>query len=381
MKLRTVKNAPITGKRILLRADLNAPLSSGNVSDDTRIRAVLPTIKLLLSKKAKKIILMSHLGRPEGRHNKKYSLAPVAARLSRLTGQKVALAKDCVDVTLPDNKIVLLENLRFHPEEEKNDKKFAKKLAAHGEIFVNDAFGTMHRAHASVEAVTRYLPSYAGLLVEKEVMMLGSALSKPKRPMLAIIGGGKADKIPLIEQMVKKADTVAALGVLGNIMLAARGEHSGKLSAGKKEIRLAKKFCNNRKIILPSDAICARKPEDVSSMMILPIKDVPKTHMILDCGPETMILIHGLIKRSKTIFWAGTPGMYEDPHYSTGTNLIAKWMARRKAVTVTAGGDTAAAVAKLGLENKMSHVSTGGGAAVAFVEGEKLPGLAPLIKR
>lgn len=380
MKLRTVKHAPIKGKAVLLRADLNAPLSGGSVSDDTRIRAILPTVKLLLSKKAKRIILMSHLGRPKGGYDKKYSLAPVAAHLSKLLGQRVALAKDCVDHELPDNKIVLLENLRFHPEEEKNDKKFAKKLAMHGDVFVNDAFGTMHRAHASVEAVTRYLPSYAGLLVEKEVLMLGSALAKPKRPMLAIIGGGKADKIPLVKQMIEKADTIAVLGVLGNIMLAARGEHSGKPTINRKDILAAKRFCNNPKIVLPSDAICARKPEDASSMRILPIEEIPKTHMILDCGPATMTHIHELINGSKTIFWAGTPGMYEDPHYSTGTNLIAKWMARRKAVTVTAGGDTAAAVTKLGLENAMSHVSTGGGAAVAFVEGEKLPGLAPLIK-
>ena len=366
---------------MIVRTDFDVPLMHGAVVQDARIRASIPTIKYLLSKKALQIIIVSHAGRPHGRRVPSLSLAPIAEHLCELLGKPVAVAKDCISSSIPNQRLVVLENLRFHPGEESNNARFASLIAKHGDLFVNDAVAVMHRKHASMVGIPAYLPSYAGLHVEHEVEALEKWLAKPKHPFLAILGGAKADKMNLLNHMLAKSDAVFVMGVLGNILLKAQGKNAGRVDAQKKDVLEAKRICSHPKLVLPSDAICAKAPGKPHTIRIVPIEDVPAGYRIFDVGPATLTHLFELIDQAKTIFWAGTPGMYEDPHFATGTNLVAKWMARSNAVTVVAGGDTGAAVHRLGLAGKMTHISTGGGAALAFVEGKKLPGLEPLKAR
>lgn len=378
MKLKNLASAKITGKRVLLRADLDVPLRNGKVADNTRIKAGLETIRYLLSHKASQIIIIGHAGRPHGKRILGLSLRPIAAQLSTLLKKPVGFLPDCLSKEPSRERIVVLENLRFHIEEEKNNPAFAKALAKKADIFVNDAFGDLRGPHASMVGIPKYLPSYPGFHINYEVSTISKLFARPKRPYLAIIGGGKTDKMPLVKLLLSKADTVVVGGVLGNILLKAQGKNAGKInikSIQKKDFIEARNICKNPKLVLPCDAICAQESNRPDTIRIVPIEDVPPTHRILDMGPATLTHIFELISESFTILWAGTPGMYEDPHFATGTNLIAKWMARSTGVTVTAGGDTGTAVHRLDLLAKMTHVSTGGGAALALIEGKKLPGL------
>lgn len=378
MKLRSVLRAPVQGKRVLVRTDFDVPIQNGRIVDDARIVHAIPTLKYLLKKKASRIIIISHAGRPHGRPVSSFSLAPMARHLSTLLHHDVMFVKDCLTPTPPQSRIVLLENLRFYPQEETNEFHFSKQLARHADLFVNDAFAVMHRKHASMAGIPHHIPSYAGLHVSDEVKKLTLYLSKPKHPFLAIIGGGKPDKITLLNHLLKKANIIFAGGVLGNLLLNAQGKKLGAHTFDRKELRMAKRLCNHPRLILPNDAICAQAPDKPHTIRIVPIEDVPKTHLVLDAGPATLTHLYELISQSKTILFAGTPGMYENPHFATGTNLIVKWMARSKATTIIAGGDTGASVRQLGLEATMTHVSTGGGASLAFIQGKKLPGLEPL---
>lgn len=368
IKLRKVQEADVKNKFVLVRADFNVPLKDGKILDDSRIRAALPTINYL-RKKGAKIILCSHLGRPDGNVVANLSLKPVAKRLSELLRHYVEfvtnyMAGDGIGYYSSDlypGDVLLLENLRFYPEEELNDSEFAKELAAYANIYVDDAFGAMHRAHASITRVTKYLPSYAGLLVQKEVENL-SKLAHAKHPFTAIVGGAKTDKLGLIRNLLKKVDCLVVGGLLANVILKARGEKIN-INADKKILSEAKKFCNNKKLVLPVDF--ARDKGKISRK---------------DIGPKTIELIKQIIKKSKTIFWAGPLGVIEEKRFAKGTYEIARAIANSKAFTVIGGGTSAEIVFDLKLEKKFSWVSTGGGASIAFVQGKSLPGLEVLQK-
>lgn len=359
-------------KFVLVRADFNVPLKGGKILDDSRIRAALPTINYL-RKKGAKIILCSHLGRPDGRVVDNLSLKPVAKRLSELLRHHVELVTNYIagdgigyySSDLYPGDVLLLENLRFYPEEESNDSEFAKALAAYSDIYVDDAFGAMHRAHASITGVAKYLPSYAGLLVQKEVENL-SKLKNARHPFTAIIGGAKADKLELVASLMKKVDYLVIGGLLANIILKARGERIS-VSADSKLLSVAKKFCSSKKLVLPVD-FAKDKNGKIS----------PK-----DIGSETIKLIKDIIKKSKTIFWAGPLGMIEEKRFAKGTYEIAKAISavpKSKAFKVVGGGTSAEVVYSLKLEKKFSWVSTGGGASIEFVQKGSLPGIGVLRK-
>lgn len=369
IKLRKIQEANVRDKFVLVRTDFNVPLKDGKILDDSRIRAALPTINYL-RKKGAKIVLMSHLGRPDGNFVANLSLKPVARRLSELLRHYVEfvtnyMAGDGIGYYSSDlypGDVLLLENLRFYPEEELNGSEFAKELAAYANIYVDDAFGAMHRAHASITGVTRYLPSYAGLLVQKEVENL-SKLKHAKHPFTAIIGGAKTDKLGLIRDLLKKVDYLVVGGLLANVLLKARGEKIN-VTADKKILSEAKKFCNSKKLILPVDFA----------------KDKTGKIATKDIGPKTIELIKDIVKKSKTIFWAGPLGVIEERQFRKGTYEIARAIAKSKAFTVIGGGTSAEVVFDLKLEKKFSWVSTGGGASIAFVQGKSLPGLEVLRK-
>jgi len=374
--IKSVAQAPIRGKRVLLRVDFNVPLDNGKIADDHRIRAALPTIKLILSKKPRQLVLMSHLGRPHGR-TVSLSLAAVGRHLSKLLRRSVYAAPDCVDVDVRGKSIVLLENLRFHAEEEADDRAFARKLASYGDIYVNDAFGTSHRAHASVHAITRYLPSYAGLLLLDEQRSLSKAVEDLKRPYLAIIGGGKADKISLISSFHKRVDHLFVGGVMANTVLAARGVNIGKSKTDPSAVKLARASGKLAKVLLPIDVVVGTSVRG-GKTRISRVVDIKPHEMILDIGPQTTILILSLIRSSKTIFWAGPLGLYEIPAFARGTETVAKALARSHAITIVGGGDSGAVISRLGLSKRVTHVSTGGGASIEYLEGKKLPGIEAL---
>lgn len=392
MNKKTVKDVDLKGKKVLMRADFNVPLDGdGNITDDTRIKAALPTISYIMEQGGS-LILCSHLGRPKGQFNSKYSLAPVAKRLEELTGKKVIFAKDvigesadeCVKQAAPD-AIVLLENLRFHAEEEKNDPAFAKKLASYGEIFVNDAFGTAHRAHASTEGVTKYLPSVAGFLLGKELDVIGKALSDPARPFLAILGGAKvSDKIGVINNLLEKVDSLIIGGGMAFTFLKAKGLEIGKslLEADKVELAkelMAKAAAKNVALLLPVDAAAAKEFKADSEYSYVDVENFPADCLGLDIGPKTEELFAAEIAKAKTIIWNGPMGVFEMPNFAIGTKKVAEAMANNAgAITIIGGGDSAAAVEQLGYADKMTHISTGGGASLEFMEGIVLPGVAAL---
>jgi len=386
----TVKDLELNQKNVLMRVDFNVPQDANlEITDDSRIRAALPTIKYILEKKAKKLILISHLGRPDGKVVEKYSLKPVAKRLAQLLGVSVKMLDDCIgsevknEIARAQERIILLENLRFHAEEEKNDPAFSKQLADLGDVFVNDAFGTAHRAHASTEGVTRYLQSAAGFLLEKEMQYLGMALKNPARPFMVILGGAKvSDKIGVIENLLPKSDAILIGGGMAYTFLKAQGKEIGnsKLEADKLELAkdiLAKAKLKNVKIVLPIDHVVVDKIEATAKITLVG-ENIPAGKIAVDIGPKTIELFKATLKNAKTLVWNGPLGIFEMDAFSKGSEEIAKFIATLKATTIIGGGDTAAAISKFRLEDKMTHISTGGGASLEFLEGKTLPGIAAL---
>ncbi len=386
MNKKTIRDINIKNKRALVRVDFNVPLKDGKVSDDTRIAASLPTIKYLIEQGAK-VILCSHLGRPAGK-DQKYSLRPVAARLQELLGKPVTFVSDCIGQPVERivegmnaGDVVLLENVRFYPEEEKNDAAFAKKLAGFGDVYVNDAFGSAHRAHASTEGVAHYLPGVAGFLMEKELNYLGTALANPAHPFVAILGGAKvSDKIKVIENLLPKVDSLLIGGGMANTFLAARGLNMGQslVEADKAEVAKSLMDKGGVKIVLPVDAVIADKFDAGAQSKVVDVNAVPSDWRVLDVGPKTIEAFSKILSDAKTVVWNGPLGVFEFPSFAKGTVEIAKRLAQSGATTIIGGGDSAAAVEQAGVADKMTHISTGGGASLEFLEGRVLPGVAAL---
>ena len=387
MNKKTIRDMALKNKRALVRVDFNVPLDDkGQVTDDTRIVASLPTIQYLVEQSAK-VILCSHLGRPKGK-DQKFSLRPVAARLQHLLGKPVTFVSDCIGQPVERvvegmnaGDVVLLENVRFYPEEEKNDPEFAKKLAAFGDVYVNDAFGSAHRAHASTEGVARILPGVAGFLMEKELNYLGAALANPIHPFVAILGGAKvSDKIKVIENLLPKVDWLLIGGGMANTFLAARGFNIGKSLVEADKLEMAKALMDKggAKIVLPVDAIIADKFDANAQNQVVAADAVPGDWLILDIGPKTVDAFAKIIAGAKTVVWNGPMGVFEMPKFAQGTFAVAKSLAQSGATTIIGGGDSASAVEHAGLADKMTHISTGGGASLEFLEGRVLPGVAAL---
>lgn len=394
MNKKTVRDVDVLGKRVLVRVDFNVPLDpqSGSIADDTRIRQSLPTINYLLSNKAK-VILCSHLGRPKGREESS-SLAPVARRLSQLLGQQVKMANDCVGAeveqtvsNLKEGEILMLENLRFHPEEEKNDPTFAQSLARLANVFVNDAFGTAHRAHASTVGVTQYLPSVAGFLIEKELEIMDKALNDPVRPFAALIGGAKiSDKIVVLENILDKVDSLLIAGGMGSTFLKSLKYEMGQSLVEEEKIGLAQKLMAKAAekgvhLLLPSDVVVANKFDAEAKSKTVPITGVPSGWYAMDIGPRTIELFAAKLRKSKTVIWNGPVGVFEFPQFQKGTYAMAEVIAGLDATTIIGGGSTAEAVEEMGLVHKMTHVSTGGGASLKLLEGKPLPGIEALLDK
>ena len=388
---KTIEDIDVSGKKVLVRCDFNVPLDENkNITDETRINAALPTIKYLLEHGAA-VILCSHLGRPKGEFNMKYSLAPVAKRLSEKLGFEVKLAKDVIG---PDAKklaaevkpgqAVLLENVRFHAEEEKNDPAFAKELASMAEIYVSDAFGTVHRAHASTAGVAEYLPAVAGFLIGKELNFLGKAVTNPERPFVAILGGAKVkDKIGVITNLIEKVDTLLIGGGMAYTFMKATGGQIGNSLCDDERLSLALELLDKAKakgvkLLLPVDNVCGKEFNNDTEQMVCESGKIPEGWEGLDIGPKTVELFSKEIKAAKTVVWNGPMGVFEMPNFAKGTLAIATAMAESDATTIIGGGDSAAAVTQMGLADKMSHISTGGGASLEFLEGKTLPGVAAL---
>lgn len=395
MKKLSIDKVGLKGKRVLVRVDFNVPLDENlKITDDIRITAALPTIKKIISSGGR-TILMSHLGRPKGGPNPKYSLKPVAVRLGELLQIDVKFAPDCIGDqvkaivnSLKDGEVLLLENLRFHPEEEKNDPGFAQQLAELGDVYINDAFGSAHRAHASTEGVTKFIRTCAsGYLMQKELDYLGSAVANPVRPFTAILGGSKiSGKIDVIENLLPKVDYLLVGGGMAYTFYKAMGYEIGTSLLEGEKLDLAKevleKFKNsNAKVLLPKDNVVAAEFKNESPSAIVDADKIPSDKMGLDIGPKTVEEFKNVILSSKTIVWNGPLGVFEFDNFAKGTNEIAKALAEatsRGAVTIIGGGDSAAAISKAGLDDKVSHVSTGGGASLEFLEGKILPGVAAL---
>ena len=388
MDKKTVKDIDVAGKRVLVRADFNVPLDDdGHITDDTRIRAALPTIEYLRAKGAK-VILCSHLDRPKGKVVEKLRLTPVAKRLSELLGVEVIKTDDCIgsDVerivaTMKPGDVVLLENLRFHAEERANDPQFAKQLAALADIYVNDAFGTAHRAHASTEGVTHFLPAVAGFLMERELTFLGKALAEPTHPFVAILGGAKvSDKIGVIENLLPKVDKLVVGGGMANTFLKAKGYEVGASLVEDDKLDLAKDLLQRagEKLMLPVDVVIADAFAADAQHRTVAIDQVPADWRILDIGPQSVQQFAQVLKKAKTVVWNGPMGVFEFPAFAEGTIAIAKVLAETDATTIIGGGDSAAAVRQAGLSEAMTHISTGGGASLEFLEGKILPGVAAL---
>lgn len=387
---KTVRDIDVRGKRVLVRCDFNVPMDGGEITDDRRITSALPTIQFLREQGAV-VILCSHLGRPKGGPEPKYSLAPVAARLSELLGSPVPLAADCVgpaakavvEAAKPGD-VVLLENVRFHPEEEKNDPAFAAELASLAEVYVNDAFGTAHRAHASTEGVAHLLPGVAGFLIEKEIAFLGQAVEDPKRPFVAIMGGAKvADKIQVIESLLPKVDSLVIGGGMMFTFLKAQGHEIGKSLLDAESLDYCRELLAKQesKIQLPTDAVVAPAFAADAPATVVSVSAIPADQMGLDIGPETAARFAETVRAAGTAIWNGPMGVFEFDAFAAGTRAVARALAESSGVTIVGGGDSAAAIEKFGYAEDVSHVSTGGGASLEFLEGIELPGIAALQDR
>lgn len=391
MNKKTVKDIDLKDKKVLVRCDFNVPMDENkNITDNRRIVSALPTIKYLLEQNCK-VVLCSHLGRPKGEFKPEYSLKPVAQELSKLLGKEVIMANDVIGndakekaQNLKNGEILLLENVRFHREETDNEPNFAKELASFGEIFVNDAFGTAHRAHASTEGVTKYLPAVSGFLIEKELKFLGNALENPERPLVSILGGSKvSDKIGVIDSLLQKVDVLLIGGGMAYTFYKALGHKVGNSICEDDKIDLAKELmetakAKNVKMLLPIDNKLGKEFSNDTETMIVDRESIPDGWEGLDIGPKTIKLYSEELKKAKTIIWNGTVGVAEFDLFATGTNELAKVISETDAITIIGGGDTAAAVQKAGVADKMTHVSTGGGASLEFLEGKKLPGIEAL---
>jgi len=390
MNKKTVRDIDITGKRVLMRVDFNVPMQEGKVTDDKRIRASLPTIKYMLDQGAS-VILMSHLGRPKGGPDPEFSLRPVAEVLSSLLGIPVKMVPDCVGPEvekmakeLIPGEVMMLENTRFHPGEEKNDLDLARQWAALADVYVNDAFGSAHRAHASTEGVARFLPAVAGFLMEKELEYLGRAVANPEHPYIAILGGAKvSDKILVVETLLSKCDKLIIGGGMANTFLAAQGLNMQDSLVEASSIDTARSILakSGDKLILPVDAAIADKFAPDANTQIVDVDRIPPRWRVMDVGPKTLELYERALERAKLIVWNGPVGVFEMPRFAEGTFALARMLAESYAITVIGGGDSASAVKRAGVSDKMTHVSTGGGASLEFLEGKELPGVAALMDR
>jgi phosphoglycerate kinase len=388
MNKKTIRDVDVQGKRVLVRVDFNVPLAAGQVSDDTRIRAALPTIRYLLDHRAT-LILMSHLGRPKGKVLDEFRMDPVARRLSELLGQPVTKLDDCVGPEVEQavkaarpGDVLLLENTRFQPGETKNDLDLARQMAALADLYVNDAFGSAHRAHASTEGVAHYLPAVAGFLMEKELEYLGSALASPRRPFVAILGGAKiSDKIGVIKNLLSQVDSLLIGGGMANTFFKADGYDVAESLVEDGSLETARDLLKQAsdKLVLPTDVVVADKFEADAFSQVVAVGSVPAGWRILDIGPRTLELFQERLSGAHTVVWNGPMGVFEFPKFAKGTEAVARVLANLPdATTIIGGGDSAAAVQQAGLADKMSHISTGGGASLEFLEGKTLPGVAAL---
>ncbi|HHU22302.1 MAG TPA: phosphoglycerate kinase [Clostridiales bacterium] len=392
---KTVKDIEIAGKKVLLRCDFNVPRDkkTNEITDDQRIRAALPTIKYLLDNGAA-VIACSHLGRPKGEWKPELSLGPVGKRLSELLGKPVKMSLDVIgdsarelSAGLKPGEIMLLENLRYHSEEEKNDPDFAKKLASMADVFVSDAFGTVHRAHASTAGVARYLPAVGGFLVARELEIIGAALENPKRPFVAVLGGAKvSDKIGVINNLLNKADTILIGGGMSYTFIKAMGHEVGTSLLEEDKVGLAAEIIKKAgdcgvELVLPSDTKVGDRFDPDCNTQIVNSREIPAGWMGMDIGPATRQIYSDIIKKAGTVIWNGPVGVFEFPAFANGTRAIAQAMAQCPGTTIIGGGDSAAAVREFGVADKMTHVSTGGGASLEFIEGKVLPGVACLLDK
>lgn len=390
---KTVEDIDVSQKKVLVRCDFNVPLADGEITDDKRIVASLPTIKYLLSKGAA-IILCSHLGRPKNGPEEKYSMKPVASRLEELLGQTVILAADVVGEdaqakakALKSGEVLMLENVRFEKGETKNDPELSAKFAALADIFVNDAFGTAHRAHCSTAGVAEHLPAVSGYLIGKELAVMGKALTNPERPFVAILGGAKvSDKIGVIESLLDKADSILIGGGMAYTFFAAQGREIGTSICEQEKIDIARQLLQKAQqkgvaLLLPEDNVVADKFAEDAQAQTVASTAIPAGWMGMDIGPKTIARYSDVIKNAKTVVWNGPMGVFEMSKFAEGTRAVAQAMANSSAVTIIGGGDSAAAAAQLGFEDKMTHISTGGGASLEFLEGLELPGIACLNDR
>ena len=393
MAKKTVKDIDLKGNRVLSRVDFNVPLKQGKITDDTRIRESLPTIRYILEQKGARLVLMSHLGRPKGGPSPEFCRKPVAERRGELLGRKVIMAGDCVgeeverqSKALEEGQVLLLENVRFHKEEEANDAEFAKKLARLGDVYVNDAFGSAHRAHASTEGVAHHLPAVAGFLMEKEIRFLGGVLENPKKPFVAIIGGAKvSSKIAVLESLLPKVSSFIIGGGMAFTFLKAQGHPVGKSLVEDDLLDTARSLLAKARqqgvaVHLPVDHVVAAAFDEKAAAEAAGTVDVPEGKMAMDIGPKSLTEFAQVIRGAQTVVWNGPLGVFEFPQFAKGTLEIAKVVAQCKGTTVVGGGDSVAAVQQFGLADKLSHVSTGGGASLDFVSGKLLPGVEALLK-
>jgi phosphoglycerate kinase len=395
MPKKTVRDVEVEGKRIFLRVDFNVPLdvNTGVISDDSRIQASLPTIKYLVDHKAS-IILCSHLGRPKGKVVEELRMAPVAQRLSQLTGLWVSTARDCVSQeveskvqTLKEGDLLFLENVRFHPEEETNDPNFAQELAKLADIYVDDAFGTAHRAHASTVGIAKHLPSVAGFLMEKELKIMGDLLHNPEHPFACLIGGAKvSDKIELLQNMLRKVDMLLVGGGMVATFLRAQGYEVGHSLIEEDKLGLARDLLQEAEewkvpLLLPIDVVVAEEIKAEASTKVVPTIDIPPSSYIVDIGPQSIELFYNELGKCRAVMWNGPMGIYEIPQFAQGTRSLANFLSTLNATTVIGGGSSAEVVQEMGLSNKMTHISTGGGASLRFLEGAVLPGVAVLLDK
>ena len=391
MNKKTVKDIGLKGMRVLMRVDFNVPMEGGRVTDDKRIKASLPTIKYILDQGASSLLLMSHLGRPKGGFDPEFSLKAAAEILAGLLGVPVQMAPDCVGPevekmakALKPGGVIMLENTRFHPEEEKNDLELARKMAVLGDVYVNDAFGSAHRAHSSTEAVTHFLPAVSGFLMEQELEYLGRATANPEHPYIAILGGAKiSDKILVVDNLLAKCDKLIIGGGMANTFLVAEGlkMQDSLVEGGSVDMAKAILAKSGSRIVLPVDAVIADKFEAEANSRTVEVNKIPAGWRMMDVGPNTLELYKETLKDAKLIVWNGPVGVFEMPRFAEGTFALARLLAGSGATTVIGGGDSASAVKKAGLAKQMTHVSTGGGASLEFLEGKELPGVAALLNK